>query len=244
MKTKIFVLFFIGIFTVVSAQDSKSIKWIAKFGAAGGFIPNLMFPDYSTLNEMTGAYGFEAFEGPVITWGGGGYAYIMLVDNLRIGGIGFGGSRTKSFVSNGSQKEVKYFIGGGGLTVEYTFPFIKNIAVSVGGIIGGGALEIEMYKNKGEFTWEGIWKDLDDNNSPSRKVSHKLKNNYFTFAPTLNVDIPFNRFLAFRVGAGYLFSLGNNWEADNGQTLINVPDNLNANSFFIQTGLFIGLFAF
>ncbi len=244
MKTKFLVLLLVGIYSVSFAQESGSVKWIAKFGAAGGFTSNVMFPDFSGINSTVNNFGVGDFEGPFVTWGGSGYAYIMLVDNFRIGGIGFGGSQSKDVVSNGYRKEVKYFIGGGGLTLEYTFPFIKNIAVSVGAMIGGGKVEIEFYKNKGEFTWDNIWKDLEDNSSTNRNVYHKLKNNYFSISPTLNVDVPFNRFLAFRIGVGYLFSVGSEWTADNEQIINNVPDNINGNTFYIQTGLFIGLFAF
>ncbi len=244
MKTKILVIILFGFYSFSFAQSSGSVKWIAKFGAAGGFVSNIMFPDFAGINSTVNNFGIGNFEGPLVTWGGGGYAYIMLIDNFRIGGIGFGGSQSKDVVSNGFRKEVNYFTGGGGLTLEYTFPFIKNIAVSVGAIVGGGKVEIEFYKNKGEFTWDNIWKDFENNSSTNRNVYHKLTNNYFALAPTFNVDIPFSRFLAFRIGAGYRFSVGGKWTADNEQIIQNVPENINGNTFFIQTGLFIGLFAF
>ncbi|MGE5498904.1 MAG: hypothetical protein ACM3Q2_12565, partial [Syntrophothermus sp.] len=69
-----------------------------------------------------------------------------------------------------------------------------------------------------------------------------ISNKYFLLSPTLNVDIPFYRFFAFRLGAGYNLALGNNWQADNGLELTNVPGDLNSNSLFIQAGIFIGFF--
>ena len=56
-------------------------------------------------------------------------------------------------------------------------------------------------------------------------------------SPTVNVDVPFNRFMAARLGAGYLLTLGNDWVIENGKEISGVPDNLNANSFYIQAGL-------
>jgi hypothetical protein len=47
-----------------------------------------------------------------------------------------------------------------------------------------------------------------------------------------------------RIGAGYQLSFGSDWTADNDQNLSNVPSDLNGNSFFIQSGLFIGFFSF
>ena len=42
--------------------------------------------------------------------------------------------------------EAIYSLGGGGLTVEYTLPFIKNIGVSVGAILGAGSMSLELYQ--------------------------------------------------------------------------------------------------
>ncbi|MCK7523537.1 MAG: hypothetical protein MZV64_40745 [Ignavibacteriales bacterium] len=74
--------------------------------------------------------------------GGAGFVYIGFVPNLRIGGMGFGGSTSESALLNGFEREAVYQISGGGLTVEYTLPFIKNMAVSVGTIIGGAAFKL------------------------------------------------------------------------------------------------------
>jgi hypothetical protein len=64
------------------------------------------------------------------------------------------------------------------------------------------------------------------------------------FTPTVNLDFPLNRFILIRLGVGYQLAFNDDWTADNEQELKNVPSDLNANAFFIQSGLFIGFFSF
>jgi hypothetical protein len=99
-----------------------------------------------------------------------------------------------------------------------------------------------MYRNSGNFTWQGTWGEFgsDENTSFSRT----LENSYWMFTPTVNLDFPLNRFILIRLGAGYQLAFIEDWAADNERELIDVPSNLNANAFFIQSGLFVGFFSF
>lgn len=179
-----------------------------------------------------------------------------MIKNFRIGGIGFGGARSSSstIIKNNATpespvpdyvseyREAVYSLSGGGLTLEYTVPFIKNIGVSVGAIIGRGSLNIQLYKNLGSYDWQYFWAQAD--NSSSSTFSSTLKNNFWIFTPTLNVDIPAFHLLLFRLGAGYQFTFGDAWTYDNGKDIFNVPSNISGNCFFIQTGIFVGIFSF
>jgi hypothetical protein len=74
---------------------------------------------------------------------------------------------------------------------------------------------------------------------------HKtLKNNFWLISPTINIDIPFYRFLCFRIGAGYNLTIGEKWKLDNDQSIANVPSDFNGRNFFIQSGILIGFFSF
>ena len=243
-KLLIFILLLISLNTSF-AQEGEDVGWVARFGAAGGFSPALVFPNVDAVNLQIKNMGLENLSGKgMIVYGGGGYVYIMLVDNLRIGGIGLSGTQTSSGFNNGSNKEVKYNYGLGGFTAEYTLPFIKNIAVSVGAIIGAGSSSIEIFQNQNNFTWGGIWNDVSDKSKTTLNIYRKITNSFLTITPTLNVDIPLSRFIAFRIGGGYITSLANSWKVDNEQDIGNVPSDLSSSSFFIQTGIYFGLFAF
>ncbi len=204
-----------------------------------------LFPDFDELNSMMPGFGVDDLPSSgIFGLGGGGYAYIMLIDNLRIGGTGFSSSVERNAVVDGFNKKIVYSQGAGAFTAEYTLPFVKGVAVSLGAMIGGGSQSIQVFKNKGNFDWNTVWSELSESDSKSENISRELSNSYFMISPTLNVDIPLNRFIALRIGGGYLISLGDNWEMENGQILENVPSSIKTNTFFIQTGIFFGFFAF
>ena len=241
MNKFIVLISIIIITSSVMAQDASQVGWVSKFGMAGGFTPMYMMPNLDPVKDFASAAGIKDFSSSgLITYGGSGYAYIMIIDNVRLGGIGFSGSRV---VSSGVD-EMKYAIGGGGLTIEYTIPSIRRIAISPGLILGVGSFDIYASRNNGDFTWAGLASDINQGVNTTDNFTRKITNSYYIISPTLNIDIPFNRFLAFRIGAGYQLTIADEWSVDNDQKISGMPSDLNGNSFFIQTGLFIGFFAF
>jgi hypothetical protein len=242
-----FFLIVLIVFTSIKIIPQERKYFDAPFGGGGGFIPGWFIPNIDPLNIELKKLGIpDISTGGIFTTGGGGFFYLGFISNLRLGGIGFGGSKSetgKLIVSNSSYNfETIYSISGGGLTIEYTLPFIKNIGVSVGALIGGGGIQIETYRNSGTVNWDDIWNDFTS--ASDEKISRRLHNNYWIFSPTLNVDIPLYRFVSFRIGGGYQLTLGDDWMVDNNQPLNQVPADLNGKSFFIQSGLFIGFFSF
>lgn len=230
----------------IYAQEGEDVGWVARFGIAGGISPTWFFPNLDQVNqEIKEAKLKELSTSGMTLWGGGGYAYIMFVDNLRLGGIGLGGTTSTSGTVDGYNKEVKYNFGFGGLTVEYTLPFIKYVGVSIGAIIGAGSQSVEIYQSNTNHTWNNIWdKVQQDGIIMTDDVSDKISNSFLLFAPTLNLDVPVNRFIALRVGAGYTFTFNNDWEVNNGRNIGDVPNNFDADNFFIQTGIYFGFFAY
>ncbi len=240
-KIKLVLSFLIILSISLYAQESTYFD--APFGGGGGYTPGWYFPNMDAVNTQLASFGVPALSNSgFYTSGGAGFIYLGFLENFRIGGMGFSGSTSTSSMVNGTNREVIYSLGGGGLTVEYTLPFIKNIAVSVGTIIGGGSMDIEIYNNSSSFNWNTVWSNAQ--NATSKNINKNIKNSYWMISPTLNVDIPFYRFVSFRIGAGYQIELSDSWKIDNGRELTGVPSNLNGNSFFIQTGIFIGLFSY
>ena len=226
------------------AQLRSQIGWMSKFGIAGGINATWMFPNYDEINKQLPAFGInEELSGGLLTWGGSGYVYLMIVDDLRIGGMGFGGSQSVSSISNGFNREVKYGLSGGAFTIEYTLPFIKRVGVSLGSMLGGGKLTVDLFQNNDDFSWQETW---DEFNNPegTENISRRIENNYITLSPTVNIDIPLTRFFAIRIGSGYQFTMSESWTIENDKTLKSVPSSLNGDAFFIQTGIYLGFFAY
>lgn len=227
------------------AQEEEEVGLMSKFGFAGGFNALWLIPNLDDLNKMLPDTGVESFSNSgFMGFGGSGYIYLMVLDNLRIGGIGISGSVSHTGSKDGFNKEVGYSIGLGGVTVEYTLPFIEGVGVSVGSIIGVGSSTITYYQNKGDFNWNNLWNEISDPTVTTRNISRKLRNTFFTIVPTLNVDIPLSRFASFRLGGGYIFALGENWKGDNEIAVSGVPSSLKGSTFFFQTGIFVGFISY
>jgi hypothetical protein len=254
MKKICFFLLFICFTTLIFSQE-RDRYFDAPFGGGGGFTPGWIFPNFDELNNQLVQFNVPKLSNSgLFTTGGSGFVYIGVIKNLRVGGMGFGGSKSVSAIyyppyitllptpNNGEKREVDYSIGGGGLTVEYTLPFVRNFGISVGGIIGGGSININVYKNTSDISWNNLWDQA--NSSTSTDYARQLKDTYWFFTPTLNVDIPLYRFVVLRVGGGYQLTFADSWKIDNDRNLTNVPSDLNGNAFFIQTGIFLGFFSF
>ena len=239
---KFFLILFVLAFFKTQAQSEMQNGWVSRFGGGGGISGFYVSPDLTPVSSFLKDFGTgDLTSSGVLGFGGGGFAYVMLVKNLRVGGIGFGTSVSKKVTVDGYNKEAVYKYGGGGFTVEYTLPFVKKVAVSLGAILGGFSAELQLYQNKGNIDWSVLSSDLA--NTKSSKISaHRITNNFFTFAPTINFDIPVGRFAAVRIGGGYVIPFSNEWKADNDVVLLNSPSGFNSKAYFIQAGVYFGFF--
>lgn len=239
MYKKIILSTLILLSSVVYGQSGQFFD--APFGGGIGYVPAWYVPNIDPINSQLKEIEMsELSSSGFYSSGIAGFLYLGFVKNLRIGGMGYGGSLSTS----DENREVVYNLGGGGVTLEYTLPFIKDLGVSVGAAIGAGNLELDMYRNSGEFTWEGTWEELSDPNISSESYNRKLENSFWMITPTINLDYPIYRFVSLRLGVGYQFTFADEWTADNDQPVSNIPSDLNSNSFFIQSGIFIGFFSF
>ncbi|MBS4033265.1 MAG: hypothetical protein KGZ85_02260 [Ignavibacterium sp.] len=240
----IYKLSFTLLFCLSVSLFGQSGKFFdAPFGGGGGYVPAWYVPKVDEINNQLKVLGIPEFStSGLYSSGGAGFIYIGFVKHLRLGGMGYGGSMSKSVTQNGINRETVYSLGGGALTVEYTLPFIKDVGLSIGAQLGAGSMTVEIFNNPGSQDWSSIWSGLETGSSQSD--NKKLTNSYWMISPTLNFEIPVYRFVVFRLGVGYQLSFGDDWTYDNDQTLNNVPSGLNANSFFVQSGLFIGFFSF
>jgi len=87
--------------TPILAQEEEPIppprrSHASKVGGGGGFTPVFLFWNVDDLNAFMPSNAGKFEKSPMVLLGGQGYAYIMLFDNLRVGGMGAGGSTTIS----------------------------------------------------------------------------------------------------------------------------------------------------
>jgi len=241
-KTTLFLILFLTS-TQIFGQAGQFFD--APFGGGIGYVPAWYIPNLDPINVQLNQIGMpELNTGGFYSSGIAGFLYVGFVKDFRIGGMGFGGSLSTSQNINNINKEVVYNLSGGGVTLEYTLPYIKNFGVSVGAIVGAGSMELDFYRNNGNFSWGGIWEEISNPDEPSDSYYGKLRNHYWMVTPTLNVDYPVYRFVVIRLGVGYQIAFADDWKADNDQPVSGIPNDLNSNSFFIQSGIFVGFFSF
>lgn len=247
-KIKFFVSFIV-FFNISNffAQEEYNISstWDSKMGAGGGVVFNIGTPNLKAFNSALEKLKVQKFENNFIfPFGGVGFAYLPIAKNFRIGGIGTGANVTKKGFSDGYEKETNIVFSNGGFTIEYSIPYIKTIAVSIGAVLGASSIEINIYKNNGTATWDDIWDPGFDSVSVSKAQYYKITSANFSITPTLNIDIPFEKFLCFRIGCGYVFTFENEWKLNNERSIYSVPTNIKSDNFFISFGLMAGFFVF
>lgn len=239
------LLSFLLLFSIPGFSQQQFLD--APFGGGGGFIAGWHFVDVKPLNNMVKFTGLPKIsESGIFTTGGGGFIYIGFIPHLRIGGMGFGGGTSEKVISPDDQYTYQsdYSIGAGAFTIEYTLPFIRNIGVSAGLMIGGGSINVDLHANRGNASWDDLLHRTGIPGFSSFDTFVQLKRSYWIFTPTLTVDIPITRFIAFRAGGGYQLTVGGTWRYNNDIEIANAPSDFNGNSFFIQAGLIAGFFSF
>lgn len=234
------ILFFCG---VADAQEKKFFD--SPFAVGGGFLPSWIIPNFSPINQKLMGFGTSDFSSAgFYASGGAGYVYIGYIPGLRLGGLSIGGSTKQTGTVGAYSTEVTYSSSFGGLTAEYTLPFVRKVAISVGAILGHGTTSLQVSRFQGSFSWDNIWSETPGSGAVNNSYSRTLTNSYFMIAPTLNVDIPVNRLVALRVGAGYSFALTNKWKLENDQEVLGAPNDAKGGGLFITTGVFVGFFSF
>ena len=216
----------------------------AKVGAFGGFTPGWLFVDVKPINDfLQAAGGAPLKDNGVYLWGGGGAAYIMLIPNLRVGGLGMSGSITSTSVDAfGVRRDAELHVGFGGVTLEYTMPLAERLDVSLGTMIGGGGIDLVLRQDKGGIDlWSGE-QYIFRNGSPSMNFKRTLSGSYFILIPSLNVEYAILGWFGVRLGASYVSMISPSWTVDDNYELLGVPTNVSGRGFMLNAGLFVGTF--
>jgi hypothetical protein len=218
-----------------------------KLGGGIGIAPQWLFLDLDPLNSVLAASNAATFsDGSLYMSGIQGYAYIILVPNLRVGGIGAGGSLESSSLeqSTNTRRNVKLSVNLGGVTVDYVIPVVPRIDLTVGGMLGGGTMKLAMNRDDGSGkVWTDIWGELGSG-QPAAEYTRTLEGSFFLYQPTVSVEVALTRWLGMRVGGSYLGAAGNSWKLDDRYDVVGVPDDIRPKGFMLTTGLFLGTFIY
>jgi len=206
------------------------------FGGGGGIVPTWYFVNTKGLNEELTRLGFPVLkENGMFLMGGHGYAYIIIIPNFRIGGIGAGGSIESTQSLGEIYRAAKFSTSFGGVTLEYVIPF-GRFHIAFGGMLGGGSNELALTRTSSETR---DWNDVTFGGKyPLYQV---YSNSFFSYQPSLTIEFDVSPFIVVSANTGYYGSSGRAWKLDDHFEIQNVPD-FKLSGTFLRLGLTVGLF--
>jgi hypothetical protein len=249
----IFLMMVIPLFTSVSQEDEEDIpvpprhRIQMKIGGAGGFTQNILFLDLAPLNSfLTKSQAASLGEDPILLLGGQGYGYIMLIPNLRIGGLGAGGSiDSKRIDTLGVIRDVNLSVTYGGVSIDYVIPIVPRLDVTLGLMLGSGGMTVTMTRDHGTAkVWDDIWDDYGIVSPASDEFTRRLAGSFFVYQPSLQVEYALLRWIGVRLGVGYYGVAGGDWRMDDKYEILNVPSSISGKGWMLNTGIFVGTFVY
>lgn len=218
----------------------------AKIGGAGGFTPVFLFWNVDALNDFLPPNTQKFDNNPMALFGGQGYAYIMLLENLRVGGMGVGGSTKTSALelSTNVRRDIDVSISFGGVTIEYAIPIVERLDIVPGILLGGGGVEIKTTRDQGGLkSWNGLWNEFDLN-SPVQNVTRKLEGSFFVYQPSVQIEFALLQWLGLRAGVSYVDMISPSWKLDERFDVADVPAKVKGQGWAIHAGIFAGTFLY
>ena len=246
------LLLFANIYLFAQETDEDSLlppkhTRVGKIGGGLGFTPTILFMNVDPINSiLTKSNAADLNSGPMMLYGGQGYGYVLLVENLRVGGIGLGGSKSSAAwdPNTNTRRDINYHVGYGGVTIEYAWSLTPRLDITPGIMLGAGGVEIKMTKNIIDTkNWNDLWNEYGSND-PTPEYSRTLTGSFFVYQPSVNVEYALLRWVGLRVGVSYLGMTGGSWKMDGNYDIVNVPSDINGHGFMINTGVFVGTFLF
>jgi len=247
---RLITMFFLFVFvaSLASSQEEPPIppkrSNLAKVGVFGGFTPGWLFLDVQPINEfLEAAKGAPLNDTGVPLFGGAGAAYIMVLPNFRVGGMGMSGStKSTSLDALGVRRDAQLSVGFGGVTLEYVFPIVERLDVAVGTMLGGGGIDLVLRQDQGgASTWSQQWNFFASNGSVTN-MTRKLSGSFFVWVPSVNVEYALLGWVGVRIGASYVGMSAPSWEVDSKYELLGVPSKVSGKGFMINAGLFVGTY--
>jgi len=220
---------------------------MAKVGAVGGFTTTFLFMDMGPINDFLsgGKMGRPLSNSPVFMDGGAGAAYIMIVKNLRVGGIGMGGSATVSVLdpATGIRRDATVKAGYGAVSFEYVVPLVQHLDL-VGGLqLGAGGIDIVVSKSDGNaISWTGEQTFLGSDNASPGTVTRTLSGKFLIWVPSVSLEYSFLGWAGVRVGASYMGMSSPSWKLDSNWDILNVPSSVSGKGWTVNVALLVGTF--
>ena len=245
--------------TVVKAQTKDTTHWndedlytddpvkAAYFGVGGGFIGGLFFANFDVLNtNIARPFVGQDAKSTIFMTGGQGFVTLPWVKNLRVGGMGSSGTSTcdcndTSVQGNQVNRELKYTVGYGALTIDYVLPLgYKHFSIVPGIALGAGS--VQLYAQQAANRASAF--DINDEFSNGSNITHNYHSSFFFYMPQLQFEYSFKGFAMLRATVAYQGTSMGTWSVDDGVSLGSTDKltGINGSGLSVSLGVFFGLF--
>ena len=204
---------------IITKDGLKKKKRISVGHGGGGWTPVWFVDDneFEDINYILNSYGFNGLdEKGILMHGGGGNGNIG--KGWFIGGMGAGYAIDKKIghdIDGDGEADVTrrmlYSNAYGGVTLDKRFAITKNMAASLGFMLGWGGYNMQISQTDGDYDWL----DLDDDMDSSANNAIELEKSYIMFQPKATVMYRLIDWLSIRLEGGYMLSHSytNGWDA-------------------------------
>ena len=182
-------------------------------GGGGSWIP-MWFVDknkFEDVNKIIKAFGFAPLrEDGMFLNGFGGKGNIG--KNWFLGGLGEWYDIDRKMIDTTGVKRMKYSLGFGGVTLDKRLMLSKNLATSLGFMLGWGGHTLELSHVGDNYDWNQLNTQLASSNNNYVK----LEKNYILFQPKFEVLYRLTDWLGIRAAVGYMlsYSYHSGWNAN------------------------------
>ncbi len=224
------------------------------FIIGGGPILNMLKFNYDPLNDLPlSDMGFnKQFDGFLYQFGAEGLITVGVIPKLRFGVIGLSGSKTideapisGEIAGIKVERDFEVRTHSTGFAFDYAFiPFDNfKFAILPSLTIGRGGMDVKYFQAAKNSSWNDF-----SNGSDSISFYNKIESSFWFASPALNLEYSPNLVSLFRASVGYkLVNMGDiyfnkEWTRNELTEVKKVPDGLSASGFYLQFGVFLGLF--
>lgn len=224
-------------------NETPIYRWIGGGFSVGYFTPNLDAFNKNIAQPFTS----EDMKNTIILYGGQGFIPFPWVENLRVGGMGYGGEQKiccVDYVASSGQdltRSLTYSLGYGGLMLDYALPLgVDQFNVLAGVELGLGSVEIEAIQAANRTGFD-IGTDF---NTPTTNITHTYSSSFFLYKPRVVVEFAPTNFLMFNLSLGYQGTSMGTWKVDGEVGLgdTNQLNDINGNGLVAHFGINVGFF--
>lgn len=217
------------------------------FAVGGGPMVGLFMPNLDAFNKnIAQPFVGKDISNSVIMVGGQGFISFPWVQNLRLGGIGYGGRTEQCCIDTvvdgqSVSRTLEYNIGYGGLSIDYVLPLnLGKFYIVPGVTFGLGSVEIFAQ----QATQRNSFNIRNEFDQASKNITHNYHSTFFLYMPQLQFEYTFSGFMMLRAAIGYQGTAMGDWEVDRGVEITDASglNDINGNGLIANFGVFFGLF--